>query len=46
MNNDLGSYKKGNYDIPVNVSHLAAGVYICTLRGYRGTIFTGKLVKL
>ncbi len=46
MNNDLGSYKKGNYDIPVNAGNLAPGVYICILRGYRGTIFTGKLVKL
>ncbi len=46
MNRSLGNYTAGNHDIPLNIGHLAAGVYVCTLRGYKGTIFTGKLVKL
>lgn len=42
----LGIFMKGNQTIPIQVGHLAAGVYICTLRGSKHILFRGKLVKL
>ncbi len=40
------SYAKGNTKIEIPAAPLAPGVYFCTVMGYRGTFWKGKLVKL
>lgn len=42
----LGAFDKGEHNIHIPVSHLAAGVYIITLRNHRGVLLREKLVKL
>jgi hypothetical protein len=46
LKQSLGAYPKGTHDIEIDISRLAAGMYICQVSGYSGTIFKGKFVKL
>lgn len=44
---NLGTFKKGEHTITLPLQQLAAGIYICTLRGSnRGIVLRQKLVKL
>lgn len=44
---NLGTFKKGEHTVTLPLQHLAAGIYICTLRGSnRGIVLRQKLSKL
>ncbi len=43
---NIGDFHKGEHNIEVPTAHLAAGVYIITLRNYRKVLMREKLVKL